>query len=212
MKKVLFVFAVLLTGSFAVQLNAKEYKDNVVNKDNVGVVDARGNCVRSKWDGGPAGCGDSATKDMTKYDDQIKKYKDDEECEMDDEIAKDEYTGPVKKRYTVYFNFDKDNIRKDAAETLDAALEYLGDDKDEAKITIIGHADRVAPSAYNVDLSRRRALSVKSYLAERGVKRTRTVVEAQGESNPVTDCEGDKVDSALIKCLQEDRRAVIEIR
>ena len=75
---------------------------------------------------------------------------------------------PVARDYLVYFDFDKDNIRADAASILDrvvAAIVETG----SSSVTLIGHTDTMGPAEYNLVLSERRALSVAEYLIELGV-------------------------------------------
>jgi OOP family OmpA-OmpF porin len=67
--------------------------------------------------------------------------------------------------------------------------------------------------AYNENLSERRALSVKEYLAERGVDARKIQTHGPGEADPVTlpgACEGlDR--SKTIQCLAPDRRVELEV-
>ena len=58
---------------------------------------------------------------------------------------------------------------------------------DQSVIDIIGHADSDGSDAYNLDLSRRRASSVASYLVDRGVLAGRLYVDGRGESQPIAD-------------------------
>ena len=78
-------------------------------------------------------------------------------------------------------------------------------------IELIGHTDRLGPEAYNMRLSQQRADTVKSYLQSGGVDYTMTAV-GKGESDPVTtDCKGSVATTALINCLQPDRRVNVII-
>ena len=54
-----------------------------------------------------------------------------------------------------------------------------------AQVTIVGHTDAIGSDAYNMDLSRRRGLTVARLLAERGVPRDRVSVVAIGKRQPV---------------------------
>jgi OmpA-OmpF porin, OOP family len=51
----------------------------------------------------------------------------------------------------------------------------------------IGHTDSIGSADYNLDLSKRRALSAVNYLAQQGVTEARIAVRGLGESAPVAD-------------------------
>ncbi|VAW41876.1 hypothetical protein MNBD_DELTA03-29, partial [hydrothermal vent metagenome] len=50
-----------------------------------------------------------------------------------------------------------------------------------------GYTCSIGTEAYNLRLSRRRALAVKDYLARRGVEEGRLAIKAYGESHPIAD-------------------------
>lgn len=52
-------------------------------------------------------------------------------------------------------------------------------------IDIVGHADSDGTDAYNQDLSERRAISVRTYLAGQGVQSVRMLASGRGESQPI---------------------------
>lgn len=54
-------------------------------------------------------------------------------------------------------------------------------------VDVMGHTDSTGSDAYNLDLSRRRAESVASYLTSRGVSRARLESIGYGEQHPVAD-------------------------
>ena len=87
---------------------------------------------------------------------------------------------------SVLFDFDKADIRADAERTLAevaAVLNAYGD----RPARIEGHTDSIASDAYNLELSRRRAESVKSWLSAHGVAAARLSTGGRGESQPVAD-------------------------
>jgi outer membrane protein OmpA-like peptidoglycan-associated protein len=55
----------------------------------------------------------------------------------------------------------------------------------EVDVEVEGHTDSVADDAYNMDLSQRRAESVRAYLIERGVSASRLSAKGYGETRPV---------------------------
>lgn len=76
---------------------------------------------------------------------------------------------------------------------------------DQSVIDIVGHADSDGSDAYNLDLSRRRASSVASYLVGRGVLAGRLYVDGRGESQPIAD-------NATASGKAQNRRVEILIR
>ena len=89
------------------------------------------------------------------------------------------------------YDFDKYNIRPDAAEVLDRASALLGA-YPEFNLNIVSHTDSRASNAYNEALSERRANAVRDYLGQFGVARSRVRSEWFGEEQLVNDC-GDGV-------------------
>lgn len=83
----------------------------------------------------------------------------------------------------ILFDFDKDELRPDAAETVDALAEVFVD-VGPARLEIRGHTDAKGSDDYNLDLSERRAATVEIALKDRSVA---SQIEAQGfgESQPV---------------------------
>jgi outer membrane protein OmpA-like peptidoglycan-associated protein len=86
---------------------------------------------------------------------------------------------------SVYFEFDRSNIRGDAAPVLDEAAGLL---RDEGEINVVaeGHTDSIGSDAYNMSLGNRRANSVRAYLINKGIEPRRLRTETYGESRPVT--------------------------
>jgi len=94
---------------------------------------------------------------------------------------------PAKKKIvlrSVHFDFDKATLKADAKPILDEAVQVL---KQEGSVDIIveGHTDSVGTEQYNLGLSRRRAETVRTYLVEHGIVRSRITAEGLGESKPV---------------------------
>jgi OOP family OmpA-OmpF porin len=84
----------------------------------------------------------------------------------------------------VNFDFDKSNIREDAAVILDEAVRVLGSGPG-APVSIEGHTDWTGTDAYNQGLSERRSASVQVYLADHGVDPSRLSTAGYGESRPI---------------------------
>ena len=92
----------------------------------------------------------------------------------------------------IYFNLDKDHIRKDAISKLENVVKLM---KENSKLMIEVHSfcDSRNSGNYNDDLSTRRAKQTIEYLVTRGVKPSRINGKAFGELGLVNDC-GDGVD------------------
>ncbi|MGB5080449.1 MAG: OmpA family protein, partial [Burkholderiales bacterium] len=79
-------------------------------------------------------------------------------------------------------------------------------------VVVEGHADRIGGQQYNQKLSERRADSVKAYLVDRGVDRTRIETIGMGKTVPAKFCPEVRKRPELIACLAPNRRAVISIK
>lgn len=93
----------------------------------------------------------------------------------------------------VLFDFDKSDIRADAAATLDAVADALTA-LEVAQASVSGHTDAIGSDAENQTLSEDRADAVVDGLQDRGVD-TALTAEGFGESRPVAANEIDGVDN-----------------
>lgn len=84
----------------------------------------------------------------------------------------------------VLFEVDKANLKPGAIRNLDALVEFLQAYPDRG-IRVEGHTDSTGSATYNLDLSRRRAETVRDLLAERGIAPGRITVEGLGQDYPV---------------------------
>ncbi len=84
----------------------------------------------------------------------------------------------------IYFDYDKADIRSDAAIELNKLVELLNDNP-EIKIEMSSHTDSVASDSYNLELSQRRAESTVAYLIRKGIAPERLVAKGYGESKPI---------------------------
>ena len=104
---------------------------------------------------------------------------------------------------SVLFDFDSAAIRPDAERALaDVAAVLAGYAGRPARIE--GHTDSIASDAYNLDLSKRRAESVRAWLVAHGVAAKRLTTTGYGESRPVAD-------NATAAGRQKNRRVEIVI-
>jgi len=87
----------------------------------------------------------------------------------------------------IYYDFDKHNIRPDAAAILDELVRTLRDNP-TLRIELSSHTDSRGSDAYNMALSQRRAQAAVDYLVSRGIARERMVAKGYGETKLVNDC------------------------
>ena len=87
---------------------------------------------------------------------------------------------------SILFDFDSAAVRADAEPTLSEVAEVLKA-YGERPARIEGHTDSIASDSYNLELSKRRAESVRKWLGGHGVKAARLTAAGHGESQPVAD-------------------------
>lgn len=87
----------------------------------------------------------------------------------------------------IYFDFDKSDIRPDAAYELSKIHSFLLSDP-EVRIELSAHTDSRGTAAYNMALSQRRAESVIEFLVERGIDPNRLVAKGYGFSRLANHC------------------------
>lgn len=92
--------------------------------------------------------------------------------------------------YGILFDSGKD-IPKAGSEPVLKELAGFIRNNAEIKIEIIGHTDSEGDAAYNEDLSRRRAKSVRSWLKKEGIDVANILADGKGESSPVASNETD---------------------
>jgi outer membrane protein OmpA-like peptidoglycan-associated protein len=84
----------------------------------------------------------------------------------------------------ITFGFNRADLQPQFRPVLDRLATTLTE-YNQTIIEVAGHTDSVGSDAYNLDLSRRRANTVASYLSGRGVSQQRMEIVAAGESRPV---------------------------
>lgn len=87
----------------------------------------------------------------------------------------------------IFYDFDKHNIRPDAALELDKLVQTLKDNP-SIRIELSSHTDSRATDAYNLALSQRRAQAAVDYIVSKGIERGRLVAKGYGESRPLNHC------------------------
>jgi peptidoglycan-associated lipoprotein len=100
---------------------------------------------------------------------------------------------------SIHFDFDKSDIRPDAARILDANIDWMKSNP-QAAILIEGHCDERGTNEYNIALGDRRARATMNYLAARGVSAARMTMISYGEERPVCTLRNEE-------CWAQNRRA-----
>jgi outer membrane protein OmpA-like peptidoglycan-associated protein len=102
------------------------------------------------------------------------------------------------KQSTTYYPFNVDTLDYVNAEKLSKLIEYLITHKN-AKVTILGNADRLGSESYNLSLSGARAKNVRSYLVKNGIEFYRIKIVAYGEIKAKGETEEER---ALNRCVE----------
>lgn len=100
----------------------------------------------------------------------------------------------------VFFESDQTDLSPQAMATLDKQAQWL-QQYARYSFTIEGHADERGTREYNIALGARRAQSVRTYLASRGIDASRMRTISYGKERPVAVCND-------ISCWSQNRRAV----
>ena len=111
--------------------------------------------------------------------------------------------------HNIYFEKDKAVLTDKAKEVLHRIIRIM-DETPEISIELSAHTDCLADSAYNMDLSERRAQNAKRFLIMNGIDETRIIAKGYGETRPLNHC----VDG--VECSEaehaENRRIEIRIK
>ncbi len=104
----------------------------------------------------------------------------------------------------IHFDFDRAEIRPDAARLLDANAEWLKENPRHL-VLIEGHADERGTNEYNIALGDRRAKATMNYLVAQGVHASRIAIISYGEERPVCT-------ESTESCWARNRRAHFAVR
>ena len=100
----------------------------------------------------------------------------------------------------IYYDFDRWDIRADAAIELDKVARLFMDNPD-LTFELSSHTDSRATDTYNLVLSDARANSAVDYLIRKGVDPSRIKAKGYGESRPVNQC------ADGVECTEEEHQA-----
>lgn len=108
----------------------------------------------------------------------------------------------------IYYDYNKADIREDAAKVLDTLITLLNENPG-VQVEFGSHTDSRGKDAYNLRLSQARAQSVVDYLVLKGIDPLRLTAKGYGETQPVNECVNG------VKCteeqFQENRRTTFKV-
>ncbi|HTP25178.1 MAG TPA: OmpA family protein [Anaeromyxobacteraceae bacterium] len=91
-------------------------------------------------------------------------------------------------REHVQFRTDSDEVLPESAPLLDEVARILRGHPEITQLSVEGHSDASGRRAHNVDLSRRRAASLKRWLVERGgIDPSRVTTRGFGPDRPIVE-------------------------
>ena len=105
---------------------------------------------------------------------------------------------------TVYFDFDKSNLRQDAVDTMSSNVTWLKENADTF-VLIEGNADERGTAEYNLALGDRRAKSAMDYLEANGIAKDRMATVSYGKEHPTCT-------NATEECRYQNRRADFRVK
>lgn len=102
------------------------------------------------------------------------------------EVKIDRETKRIMITESVYFETNSDVIDQRSYAILNQVARVLSENPD-IKVRVEGHTDNRGRAAHNLDLSKRRAASVKAYLIRQGIAADRLLSEGFGPNKPIAD-------------------------
>jgi OOP family OmpA-OmpF porin len=109
-------------------------------------------------------------------------YQDEDGCPDEIPAAVKKFTGVIQ---GINFKTGSADITKDSHSVLDKTVQVLADYPD-VKLEIGGHTDNVGKAEHNLELSQKRAESVKTYLVGKGISADRLTAVGYGMDKPLT--------------------------
>ncbi len=108
--------------------------------------------------------------------------------------------------YGILFDFDKATLQQSSGKQLQIVLTLLLSNPD-LRLEIQGHTDSDGSADYNLQLSQRRAESVRQYLTLFGVEPSRLQARGYGETMPVApnDTDENKAKNRRVELVRTDR-------
>jgi peptidoglycan-associated lipoprotein len=84
----------------------------------------------------------------------------------------------------IFYDYNKFNIRPDAAIRLDTLVQTLQDNP-KINIELSSHTDQRGKDAYNLKLSQKRAEAAVAYIVSKGIAKSRITAKGYGETRPI---------------------------
>lgn len=107
---------------------------------------------------------------------------------------------------------DFQSLKTEGQGQLSAIAGKLLSTPDIGKIIISGHADQLGEPQGNLQVSRQRAQTIKTYLVGKGVPGELVEAVGEGSTKPLVKCNMQQPRAQLIQCLEPNRRVEIEVR
>jgi len=111
---------------------------------------------------------------------------------------------------TIYYDFDKSTLDLEFQQQLDELYKVL-EANPSFQVHLMGHTDQKGSKEYNLALSKRRSIQVRSYLIYKGLHRNRIRTRAFGEGKPVVIAPAELKGKMSEDYLRYNRRVVIAI-
>jgi len=90
---------------------------------------------------------------------------------------------PFEQVYNLLFPLDSTHINQDQKNMLDDVA-FVAHGLKNLIIRLTGHTDRMGDEAYNMTLSKKRAMAVEDEFLRRGIATEHMIIEAKGETDP----------------------------
>lgn len=101
------------------------------------------------------------------------------------EIKKEEIkVGQVFQLNNVYFDFNKWDLLPASFAELDKVVKFMSENP-KVEIEMSGHTDNVGKQDYNMNLSQKRAESVRAYVISKGIEAKRITAKGYGMNKPI---------------------------
>ncbi|WDY60267.1 type VI secretion system membrane subunit TssM [Pseudomonas sp. PSKL.D1] len=107
---------------------------------------------------------------------------------------------------------DFQSLKSEGQNQLSAIAGKLLNTPNIGKIVISGHADQLGDRQGNLQVSRQRAQTIRTYLVGKGVPAELVDARGEGSLKPLVNCDMQQPRAQLIKCLEPNRRVEIEVR
>jgi type VI secretion system protein ImpL len=107
---------------------------------------------------------------------------------------------------------DFQSLKSEGQSQLSAIAGKLLSTPNVGKIIISGHADQLGDPHSNLQVSKQRAQTIKTYLVGKGLPAELVEVVGEGSEKPLVKCDMQQPRAQLIKCLEPNRRVEIEVR